>query len=145
MSPSTHSGIPRGKNTETHPEMSVDHWASWLAPDCQWDPSQKSSLFHSNPGGICRAQPKGYNSNGRPCSTLPTTKPPTCRTRVWRRQHLWRGCSRRGLNPSDYYEQPSWPRSYRCFQLCRRRDKGKSLQFIISCGDRLGLPTVAIL
>jgi hypothetical protein len=145
--------MPRGKNTETHPGMLVYHSASWLAPGCQWDPSQKSSLAHSNPWGTCRAQPRGdqsssqrpYHPNAPGLVQKPAQDAPTCLTQVWQRRHLWHGYSKRGQSPGGCCGQPSWLRSYRCCELAGEKTKGKRLSphnhsIVEAWRDRCDLP-----
>ena len=50
---------------------------------------------------------------------------PTCLTPAWQRQHLWLECSKREQSPGDCCGPLSWPRSYRCCELCGEKRKGK--------------------
>lgn len=149
---------PGADPTETHPGRSVDHWASWLAPGCRWDPNQKSSLAHSNPWGTCKARPRSEQQSQAHLLSLPTSqtvprKPtlmePTCLTPVWQRRHLWLECSRRGQSPGDCCGQLSWLRSYKCSELCRGKRKRwtfHSVNHSIAepCWDRNSLPSAEL-
>lgn len=128
ISPSVHSGIPRGKNDKTHPETSVDHWASWLTPDCQWDPSQKSSLSHSNPGGICRAQPKDESSNPRPTSSSsqPQSLTYLSDTSVAKAASLAR-MLQESAEPKRLLRTAFMAKILQMLLTCRRKDKGQRL------------------
>lgn len=54
-----------------------------------------------------------------------TDREPTCLTPAWQRRHLWRECSKKEQSPGDCCGPLSWPRSYRCCELCREKRKGK--------------------